>query len=266
MGTIPKRPYGSYCWFNPVFKFSILAAVSFLYITSLWVSLLFDHISTRAHVAKFYLFLKFWEQHSFPCLDLIKFAIVWDCNTITFRFKTEISSKAKEFSHCNHTSCLTVLTPTDRPKSVSNHCVIGHFDGRFVLWICLVCIFFWYKGSCHWTESDLFPFLFTHLVSVTVGHQQHVMSSITDSVLREYIFSVFRMDKKRYITPSPLASACFVAMFCIAIQSRKTLCLAKDHWWRFNIRNLRMNHIVNSIWFMCCIHLSRSILLFTTSR
>ena len=29
----------------------------------------------------------------------------------------------------NHTSWVAILTPTDRPKSARNHCVIEHFSG-----------------------------------------------------------------------------------------------------------------------------------------
>ena len=36
----------------------------------------------------------------------------------------------------NHTSWMTVVTPTDRPKSVRNCCVIEVFGGVFVLSFC----------------------------------------------------------------------------------------------------------------------------------
>ena len=46
---------------------------------------------------------------------------------------------------------MTVVTPTDRPKSVLNHCVIEVFGG-----VCLLSfgfrIFCRYRGSCHRTE------------------------------------------------------------------------------------------------------------------
>ena len=35
----------------------------------------------------------------------------------------------------NHTSWVTVVTPTDRPKSVRNRCVIERFGGVFVLFL-----------------------------------------------------------------------------------------------------------------------------------
>ena len=59
----------------------------------------------------------------------------------------------------NHTSWVAVVTPTDRPKSVRNRCLIELFCGV----ICVVTLPFWHfcwcRGFCHRTESDLFPFL-----------------------------------------------------------------------------------------------------------
>ena len=56
---------------------------------------------------------------------------------------------------------MAVVTPTDHPKSVRNHCEIEFFGGVFVLFIGFQ-IFFWYKGFCHRTESDLLFFLFVY--------------------------------------------------------------------------------------------------------
>ena len=53
---------------------------------------------------------------------------------------------------------MTAVTPTDRPKSVRNSCLIKVFVGVFMLSRC----FFDYSvgvGFCHRTESDLFLFL-----------------------------------------------------------------------------------------------------------
>ena len=54
----------------------------------------------------------------------------------------------------NHTSWMTVVTITDRLKSVHNRCVIEVFGGVFVLSIGFR-IFCWYRSFCHRTESDL---------------------------------------------------------------------------------------------------------------
>ena len=59
----------------------------------------------------------------------------------------------------NHTSWVALVTPTDRPKSVRNRCLIELFCGV----VCVVILPFWHfcwcRGFCHRTESDLFPFL-----------------------------------------------------------------------------------------------------------
>ena len=49
-------------------------------------------------------------------------------------------------------------TPTDRPKSVRNRCVIEVFGGVCVLSFGFR-IFCWYRGFCHRTGSDLLLFL-----------------------------------------------------------------------------------------------------------
>ena len=59
----------------------------------------------------------------------------------------------------NHTSWVAVVTPTDRPKSVRNCCLIE-------LFCCVVCVvslpflhFCWCRGFCHRTGSDLLLFV-----------------------------------------------------------------------------------------------------------
>ena len=80
----------------------------------------------------------------------------------------------------NHTSWVALVTPTDRPKSVRNRCVIELFCGI----VCVVTWPFWHfcwcRGFCHRTESDLFPFLSVHIVlaSNTKGYST-LMSSQT---------------------------------------------------------------------------------------
>ena len=59
----------------------------------------------------------------------------------------------------NHTSWVAVVTPTDRPKSVRNRCLIELFCGV----VCVVTLPFWHfrgcRGFCHRTESDLLLFV-----------------------------------------------------------------------------------------------------------
>ena len=60
----------------------------------------------------------------------------------------------------NHTSWAAIVTPTDRPKSVRNGCVIEVF-GAFLCCHVAFWIFCRCRGFCHRTESDLFLFLLT---------------------------------------------------------------------------------------------------------
>ena len=55
---------------------------------------------------------------------------------------------------------VTAVTPTDRPKSVRNSCVIKVFGGVFMLSRCFLDCFCGCMGFCHRIESDLFFFLF----------------------------------------------------------------------------------------------------------
>ena len=60
---------------------------------------------------------------------------------------------------------MTVVTPTDRPKSVRNCCLIELFCGV----VCVVTLplwhFCWYRDFCHRTESDLLLFVFRQDIS-----------------------------------------------------------------------------------------------------
>ena len=59
----------------------------------------------------------------------------------------------------NHTSWMAVVTPTDRPKSVRNRCLIELFCGV----VCVVTLPFWHfcwcRGFCHRTWSNLLFFV-----------------------------------------------------------------------------------------------------------
>ena len=59
----------------------------------------------------------------------------------------------------NYTNWMSVVTRTDRPKSVRNRCVIEVFGGVFVLSIGFW-IFCLYRGFRHRSESDLLRFIF----------------------------------------------------------------------------------------------------------
>ena len=63
----------------------------------------------------------------------------------------------------NHTSGVTAVTPTDRPKSVRNCCVIEVFGGVFYVGMLFFGFFCGCKGFCHRTESELFLFLLINM-------------------------------------------------------------------------------------------------------
>ena len=58
----------------------------------------------------------------------------------------------------NHTSWVALVTPTDRPKSVRNRCLIELFCGVVFVVTLPLWHFCWCRGFCHRTESDLFLF------------------------------------------------------------------------------------------------------------
>ena len=72
----------------------------------------------------------------------------------------------------NHTSGVTTVTPTDRPKSVHNRCVIKIFGGVFYVVTLLFGFLCGCRGFCHITESDLFLFLFEQVQSQ--GRTNHI--------------------------------------------------------------------------------------------
>ena len=59
----------------------------------------------------------------------------------------------------NHTSRVAVVTPTDRPKSVRNRCLIEFFCGVVYVVALPFWHFCWYRGFCHRTGSDLLLFV-----------------------------------------------------------------------------------------------------------
>ena len=61
---------------------------------------------------------------------------------------------------------MTAVTPTDRPKSVRNSCVIKVFGGVFMLSRCFLDCSVGVGVFCHRTESDLFLFLSLHYFPV----------------------------------------------------------------------------------------------------
>ena len=64
----------------------------------------------------------------------------------------------------NHISWVAVVTPTDRPKSVCNCCLIELFCGVVCVATLPLWHFCWYRGFCRRTGSDLLPFVYIFIV------------------------------------------------------------------------------------------------------
>ena len=86
----------------------------------------------------------------------------------------------------NHTSWVAVVTPTDRPKSVRNCCLMELFCGV----VCVVTLplwhFCWYRGFCHRTGSDLLLFVYLSCLSdfsETFGMRPILIDSIANPLL-----------------------------------------------------------------------------------
>ena len=137
----------------------------------------------------------------------------------------------------NHTSWVAVVTPTDRPKSVRNRCLIELFCGV----VCVVTLPFWHfcwcRGFCHRTESDRFLFLF-QLTVKTPNIRDHL------SVLRDRQY-----DRK-----------CCSRFFCLALPVRYFLCPAIKWQGALNVcfvRNFVLpSHkvcLLNSSYILACI-------------
>ena len=86
---------------------------------------------------------------------------------------------------------MTVVTPTDRPKSVCNRCtcIIDDFGGVFfVLSRCLLDFFSVGEGAFYdRTESDLFLFLVTHACSVLF---KEIIGSILEQTFETLVLRI----------------------------------------------------------------------------
>ena len=122
-------------------------------------------INVRIMSTSLTLFANEIQQQSSKCdLDLRRYIHSMSCkflNVCPFDF-TAVAGRGKfgPVNQVNHTSLVALVTPTDRPKSVRNRCVIELFVALFVLSLCMPFWHFcWCRGFCHRTDSDLFLFL-----------------------------------------------------------------------------------------------------------
>ena len=83
----------------------------------------------------------------------------WYSLVCPFDYTAIAGSRRWAHKPVNHTSWVAVVTPTHRPKSVRNCCLIELFCGV----VCVVTLslshFCWCRGFCHGTGSDLLLFV-----------------------------------------------------------------------------------------------------------
>ena len=82
----------------------------------------------------------------------------------------------------NHTSWVGVVTPTDRPKSVRNSCLIELFCGVVYVVTLSLWHFCWYRGFCHRTGSDLLLFVLTKSEKSLVIYMTKVIWQLNQNV------------------------------------------------------------------------------------
>ena len=145
-----------------------------------------------------YIFLLYCIYHlCFTCIDFYDLSAWGGCwfdvyirrfiykflNVCPFDYTAVAGSwKVGPVSKVNHTSWVAVVTPTDRPKSVRNRCVIELFCGVFCVVILPFWHFCWCRDFCHRTESDFFLF---HLLSAGVLSRKHFRLIVNDGVRRK---------------------------------------------------------------------------------
>ena len=116
----------------------------------------------------------------------------------------------------SHTSLVAVVTPTDRPKSVCNRCVIELFWCVF----CFVTLPFWHfcwcRGFCHRTESDLFLYV---LLSVTFYQVQRGF----------HTFAMWNGDRQGTITvPETRPSVVSIFSICQNLRSPNLVVILRN--------------------------------------
>ena len=105
-----------------------------------------------------------WNIKTLVLIFLQKLFILWICVSFWLHgFCREWEGWARKL--VNHTSWVAEVTLTYHPKLVCNCCVIELFCGVVCVVILPFWHFCWYRGFCHRTESDLFPFfLYVYIV------------------------------------------------------------------------------------------------------
>ena len=103
-------------------------------------------------------------------------------------------SEGGPVNQVNHTSWMTVVTPTDRPKSVRNCCLIELFCSV----VCVVTLPFWHffcsRVFCHRTWSDLLLFCLKTAWWVSLLVDQRVPEGTCRHVLRPTSVDSWRFE------------------------------------------------------------------------
>ena len=108
----------------------------------------------------------------------------------------------------NHSSWVDGVTPTDRPKSVRNRCLIELFCGVVSVVTLPFWHFCWCRGFCHRTGSDLFVLknysndinFFIHVVCSFIYSAFNNKISGTFHLNNSLIISVVTNVKQRHVT------------------------------------------------------------------
>ena len=161
-----------------------------------------------------YIFLLYYIYYlCFTCIDLYDLSALGGCwfsvyirrfiynflNAYHFDYTAVAGSgKVRPVNQVNHTGWVAVVTPTDRPKSVRNRCVIELFCGVVCVVILSFWLFCWCRGFCHMTESDLFLFLLVspklHLVAFSF---RAVIMSVTKTLTYATTFEQWQRERLR---------------------------------------------------------------------
>ena len=112
------------------------------------------------------------------------------------------------FFSVNHTSWMAVVTPTDRPKSVRNRCLIELFRGV----VCVATLQFWHfcwcRGFCHRTESDLLFVSIIHLYWSMILHMRAIcVYSVSCSFKYTRVY-LMNMGQQKWTSRLMLSQGC----------------------------------------------------------
>ena len=93
----------------------------------------------------------------------------------------------------NHTSWVAVVTPTLRPKSVRNCCLIELFCGVVCVATLPLWHFCWYRGFCHRTGSDLLLFVCTNVFGMHTHLMKHRANDLITLTIT-FILNIANLD------------------------------------------------------------------------